>query len=77
MILHYIATTYLLKKKIYNDGYYFIILTVTMAAGILLCTMYGSILLRYAVAAGIIAIFAWMWRHDIQSFVQMLKSKNK
>ncbi len=75
MILHYVATTYLLKKKIYNDGYYFIILTVTMAAGILLCTMYGSVLLRYAAAAAIIAAFAFIWRHDIQSFLQMLKSK--
>ena len=74
MILHYMATTYLLRKRIYNDGYYFIILIITMAAGIGLCALYGTIVPRYALAAGVVMVLAWIWRRDIQSFMQMLRS---
>ena len=74
MILHYMATTYLLRKRIYNDGYYFIILIITMAAGIGLCALYGTIVPRYALAAGVVIVLAWIWRRDIQSFMQMLRS---
>lgn len=75
MILHYVATVYILRKRIYNDAYYFIMLILTIAAGTLLCVLYGGIAARYTATAAMIGFLAWLWRRDIKSFFGMLRSR--
>ena len=75
MILHYVTTVFILRKRIYNDAYYFIMLILTIAVGTLLCVLYGGIATRYTAAAAMIGFLAWLWRRDIKSFFGMLRSR--
>ncbi|MCR5773744.1 MAG: oligosaccharide flippase family protein [Lachnospiraceae bacterium] len=75
MILHYLTSVHVLKKKIYNDAAYFAMLVLTIAAGTAMGQLYGTTGIRYAVSAAIIAILAFVWRKDIVSFVGMLRHR--
>ncbi len=75
MVLHYIATTHILKKKIYNDGTYFIMLIMTIAAGTFIGALYGGIAVRYLISVVIISLIVWLWRNDIRAFFLMVKAR--
>lgn len=75
MILHYVTTVHVLKKRIYKDGIYFLMLVLTVAAGTLIGSLYGGIAMRYLAAVIIIAFLAWMWRRDIKAFFLMLRTR--
>ena len=75
MILHYITTVHRLKKRIYNDGNYFLMLILTVAAGTAIGALYGGAAVRYTVSLVIISFLAWLWRKDIKSFFRMLKRR--
>lgn len=75
MILHYLTTTRILKKRIFPDGAYFTMLILTIAAGTGIGALYGSMALRYAVSLFLIAGLAFMWRKDIAAFFGMLKKR--
>ena len=65
MCLHFICTRFIMKKKIYADTAYFIMLLVTIAAGLLLGTLYERIALRYAVLLIFVIILAIVKRDVI------------
>lgn len=75
MILHYFTTVHILKKKVFDDGLFFIMLLMTVAAGTGLGALYGSIIIRYALSACVIAALALVWRKDIKAFFAMLKKR--
>ncbi|MBO5551472.1 MAG: oligosaccharide flippase family protein [Lachnospiraceae bacterium] len=75
MLLHYFATVHILKKKIYNDGLYFMLLILTIAAGLLIGSLYGGTAVRYLAAAVLILFLAWLWRRDIKAFFGMLRAR--
>ena len=73
MILHYAATAIVLKKRIYPDGTYFLMLMMTIAAGTGFSFLCGQVLYRYLLAAGVIGVLAWMWRKDIAAFFALIR----
>ena len=75
MILHYFTTVHILKKKIFSDSLYFLMLLMTIAAGTGLGALYGSVVIRYALSACVIAALALVWRKDIKAFFAMLKKR--
>ena len=75
MILHYLATVKILKKKIFPDGRYFTMLILTIAAGTGIGALYGSVASRYLVSLALILALASIWRKDIASFFGMLKKR--
>ena len=75
MILHYITTVHILKRKIYNDSNYFLMLILTIAAGTAIGALYGGIAVRYIVSLTLIAFLAFLWRNDIKAFFLMLRTR--
>lgn len=75
MILHYFTTVHILKKKIFSDSLYFLMLLMTIAVGTGLGALYGSVVIRYALSACVIAALALVWRKDIKAFFAMLKKR--
>ena len=75
MVLHYVTTVHVLKKKVFDDRLYFGMLIMTVAAGTVLGALYGGFIARYAVSAGVVAFLAWLWRKDIRAFFGMLRSR--
>jgi O-antigen/teichoic acid export membrane protein len=75
MILHYFTTVHVLKKKIFNDGIYFLMLLATITAGIVTGSLYGTVIERYAAALVIIAGLTLLWRKDMIAFFGMLKRR--
>ena len=76
MILHYITTVHVIKKKVFDDRLYFLMLMLTVAAGTGLGALYGSVILRYVVSAAVIAALTFVWRKDIKTFFTMLRSRH-
>ena len=64
MCLHFLCTRFIMKKKIYADGAYFLMLLMTTAAGLLLGTLYERIVLRYAVLL-LFVIFLAIVKRDV------------
>ncbi len=75
MILHCFTTVHILKKKVFNDRLYFLMLLMTIAAGTGLGALYGSVIIRYVLSAAVIAALAFIWRNDIKAFFTMLKKR--
>ena len=75
MLLHYFTTVHILKKRIYDDGLYFLMLILTIAAGTMLGMLYSGIALRYAAAVAVAALLTLVWRKDMAAFFRMLKRR--
>ncbi len=75
MILHYVASTLILKKKIYPDGRYFLMLLLTIAVGTVFSMLCESVLYRYLLAAVVTGLLAWIWRRDIRAFFAIMRKK--
>lgn len=73
MILHYVTTVHVMKKKIFQDRLYFGMLIMTVAAGTVIGALYGGIAVRYAVSAAAAALLAFIWRRDIAAFFCMMR----
>lgn len=75
MILHYFATRWILKEKLYRDFIYFIMMIGTGILGCSLLLVYDNWLLRYAIAiVSFAAIVLWR-RRDVMMLAAMLKKK--
>ena len=75
MLLHYFTTVHILKKRIYDDGLYFLMLILTIAAGTMLGMLYSGTALRYAAAVAVAALLTLVWRKDMAAFFRMLKRR--
>ncbi len=73
MILHYVTTVHVMKKKIFQDRLYFGMLIMTVAAGTVIGALYGDIAIRYAVSAAVATLLAFIWRRDIAAFFCMMR----
>lgn len=70
MCLHFVCVRFILKKKIYADLKYFVMLIITTAAGLSLGMLYERVLIRYAVLLAFTAVLAIVKRNDIMSLVE-------
>ncbi len=77
MCLHFVCTRFIMKKKIYADGFYFLILALSSAAGFFIGSLYDAPLLRYALLLGLVVVLAIIRRHDIISGIEYLKKRRK
>ena len=64
-----------MKKKVYADGAYFLMLALTVAAGLVMGTLYEKILLRYAALLIFTAILAIVRRDDIMKGIEWIKHR--
>lgn len=75
MILHYIATRYILKEKLYQDLLYFVMMIVTGVIGCGLLWLYDKWLIRYAAAVIAFVILVIVRREDILLLVEVIKKR--
>jgi len=75
MILHYIATRWILKEKLYRDLIYFAMMIGTGILGCSLLLVYDNWLLRYIIAiVAFVAVVAWR-RRDVAMLIGVVKKK--
>ncbi|MCR5627500.1 MAG: oligosaccharide flippase family protein [Lachnospiraceae bacterium] len=77
MLLHLFCTRVIMKKKIYADLKYFVLMCITIAAGLLLMLLYERILVRYLVLIALAAVLAIIKIRDIMAFIGIIKKKLK
>ena len=77
MILHYIAVRFYIKEAVYDSRFMFVSMALMTVAGLSIMALYGDSLkerlLRYAYAAIILAVFAFVNRNDIMMLVEYIK----
>ena len=77
MVLHFLTVRFILKEKLYSDGFYFIILIITSAAGILTAFAYPYPMIRYPALIIVTALSAWFGRKDIRMLVEMIRNRKE
>ncbi|MCR4923828.1 MAG: oligosaccharide flippase family protein [Lachnospiraceae bacterium] len=81
MILHYLAVTFIIKEKVYDNVYLFAILFAIILIGLSFIVLYGDDikirLLRYGYAVIIFSIFAFIYRRDIMDLRRRLPSLSR
>lgn len=79
MLLHFVMVRFVLAQKVYDDLYMFGAMLVMTAVGLGFLNLYGDgtgdILLRYAAAAVITAVFAFIYRRDIITLINYVKKR--
>ena len=79
MVLHFIMVRFVLKEKVYDDLYMFVSMIVMIGIGFVFLGLYGdgvkAALVRYAVAAAITAVFAFIKRRDIITLANYVKKR--
>ena len=79
MLMHFIMVRFVLREKVYDDLYMFGAMAVMTAVGIAFPGLYAdgvrTILLRYAVAFAVCAVFAIINRNDIIIMVNYVKKR--
>lgn len=75
MIFHLIAVRWVLKKKIYRDGLYFALLSITGVAGCLFLLVYRTVLLRYAIMAVFILVVLICKKDDLLVLLTVVKKR--
>jgi O-antigen/teichoic acid export membrane protein len=75
MILHFLTVRFILKKKLYSDGYYFFILTVTCILGILTTFLYPLPVIRYPLLLVLLVILAIARKDDTIMVIDIIKKK--
>ncbi len=74
-LLHFLCTRFLLKQKLYADGYYFLLLFLTIICGLGMMLLYGKPLLRYALTILVAAVLAIWRRNDILKLGHLIKKR--
>ncbi len=62
-LLHFICTRYILKKKLYSDGYYFVLLVSSILLGMIFMLLYERPVIRYILTA-LLSLALAIWRRD-------------
>lgn len=77
LLFHYIATRFVLKKRVYANFYMFASMAICCGIGLLMSVFYQDgieiILARYCLAAAILGIFAFLKRRDIMLLLTYIK----
>ncbi len=77
MILHYLSVRFVLKKPLYRNGRYFVMLIVTILIGFGFTALYGNVLRRYAAALLVCAVLVFAWKDDIMTIINVVKQRRK
>ena len=75
MIFHLIAVRWVLKKKIYRDGLYFVLLSVTGIAGCLFLLVYRTVLLRYIIMVAFTLVVLICKKDDLLVLLTVVKKR--
>ena len=75
MILHFLTVRFILKKKLYADGFYFFILMVTCILGILTTFLYPLPVIRYPLLFMLLVILAIVRKDDTIMVIDIIKKK--
>jgi len=75
MILHYIATRYILGEKLYNDLLYFLMLIVSGIAGCSMLYVYNNWILRYIIAIVFFTLVGLWRKSDVIMLIGIIKKK--
>ncbi len=76
MILHFLTVRFILKEDLYRDGFYFFILILTSAAGILTACLYPYPVIRYPALLIVTVLSAWFGRKDIKALYNMIRNRS-
>lgn len=79
MVLHFVMVRFVLHEKVYDDIYMFCAMILMTVIGLSFLGLYGdgftAVLFRYAVAAVITAVFAFIKRRDIITLANYVKKR--
>ncbi len=75
MVLHFLTVRFIMKEELYPDGFYFLIISVTCAVGILTAFAYPYPLVRYPLILLILSLTAVFGRKDILSLIGFLRNR--
>lgn len=75
MLFHYIATRFIVGKRVYANLFIFSMMALSLALGIALLLCYDTIILRYILAVVILGVFAIIKRSDILYGIGILKKR--
>jgi O-antigen/teichoic acid export membrane protein len=75
MLFHYVATRFVLKKRVYANVFIFCMMIFSLILGMGLTLLYDTILMRYALAAVVLGILAIIKRRDILIGINIIKIK--
>nr|MCR4738627.1 polysaccharide biosynthesis C-terminal domain-containing protein [Lachnospiraceae bacterium] len=74
MVLHFAAVRFILKEKVYDDGFIFASLALSILIGLSFILLYGDEMVfritRYAAAVLLLGIFAFANKNDIMYFTK-------
>ncbi len=76
LMLHYFSARLILKENLYRNGAYFVMLSLTLIAGLAFIPIYEKPFIRYALVLLLTAVFAFRYKNVIISFIDRFK-KNK
>lgn len=77
MIGHFFITRMLLKIKLYNDGFLFISMLITTAAGTIVALTYSTTLLRYSLIFIGFVSFLIVYRQNVSDLVKKMHKHKK
>lgn len=77
MIGHFFITRMLLKIKLYNDGFLFISMLITTAAGMIVALTYSTTLLRYSLIFIGFVSFLIVYRQNVSDLVKKMHKHKK
>lgn len=75
MILHYFATRYILKEKVYQDFLYFVMMIVTGVIGCGFLLIYDKWIIRYTVAIVAFIILIIVRKADLMMLIDLIKKR--
>ena len=75
MVLHFLTATFIMGKKLYSDGFYFLILSLTCTIGILTVFLYPHPVVRYILLFIISLVLAIIRKNDIIMVIEIIKRK--
>lgn len=79
MLFHYAAVNYVLKERVYSNSFMFTAMFICSVTGIAMSFFYGDgirmAVLRYAVAAVVLGVFAFIRRNDLMLLIAYIKNR--
>lgn len=77
MVLHYIATRWILGEKLYRDLLYFVMLLISGVLGVMMLYVYNNWLLRYSLALFALVLICIVRRRDVAFGVEIVRKRLK
>ncbi|MCR5687533.1 MAG: oligosaccharide flippase family protein [Lachnospiraceae bacterium] len=79
MVMHFVMVKFILKEDVYDDFFMFAAMAVMIGVGFVFKAMYGTgikaAVIRYAAAAAVTAVFAFIFRRDIITLINYVKKR--